>query len=81
MDGRKTQWHSPMQIALSCIDGGGRHPVNDNLAQIEELAKKGVGIVCIHYGVESQRRIGKSFSRLDWRVFRDSLVCKSTLDG
>ena len=51
-------------IVMYC-DGGGRHPVNDNLAQIEELAKKGVGIVCIHYGVEVPKgESGNSF--LDW---------------
>ncbi|MEL0096425.1 MAG: PVC-type heme-binding CxxCH protein [Planctomycetaceae bacterium] len=38
-------------IVMYC-DGGSRHPVNANLAQIDALAKKGVGVVCIHYGVE-----------------------------
>ncbi len=38
-------------IIMYC-DGGGRHPVNANLEQIDKLADKGVGIVCIHYGVE-----------------------------
>lgn len=38
-------------VVMYC-DGGGRHPVNDNLEQIDALAEKGVGIVCIHYGVE-----------------------------
>lgn len=33
-------------------DGGGRHPVNKHLEQVDALAKKGVGIVCIHYAVE-----------------------------
>jgi len=33
-------------------DGGGRHPVNKHLEQVDKLADAGVGIVCIHYGVE-----------------------------
>lgn len=33
-------------------DGGGRHPANANLDQINKLAAKGVGVVCIHYAVE-----------------------------
>lgn len=33
-------------------DGGGGHPVNAHLDQVDALAKKGVGIVCLHYGVE-----------------------------
>ena len=33
-------------------DGGGRHPVNTHLAEMDALAKKGTGVVCIHYGVE-----------------------------
>jgi len=51
-------------IVMYC-DGGGRHPVNENLAQIDALAKKGVGLVCIHYGVEVPK--GDSGDRfLDW---------------
>ena len=38
-------------IVMYC-DGGIRHPVNSHLDQVDALAKKGVGIVCIHYGVE-----------------------------
>lgn len=38
-------------IVMYC-DGGGGHMVNPNLAQVDALAKKGVGVVCIHYGVE-----------------------------
>ncbi len=38
-------------IVMYC-DGGGGHPVNRNLEQLDRLAEKGVGIVCIHYGVE-----------------------------
>ena len=38
-------------IVMYC-DGGGRHMVNPHLAQVDHYAKQGVGIVCIHYGVE-----------------------------
>src|SRR5690606_39538957 len=33
-------------------DGGGGHPVNAHLEQVDKLADQGVGIVCIHYAVE-----------------------------
>lgn len=33
-------------------DGGGGHMVMPNLKQMDALAKKGVGVVCIHYAVE-----------------------------
>lgn len=33
-------------------DGGGGHPVNAHLEQVDKLAARGVGIVCLHYGVE-----------------------------
>lgn len=38
-------------IVMYC-DGGSGHPVMDHLAQVDALADRGVGIVCIHYGVE-----------------------------
>ncbi len=38
-------------VVMYC-DGGGGHPVMAHLKQIDALADKGVGIVCIHYGVE-----------------------------
>ncbi|MEZ6114337.1 MAG: NPCBM/NEW2 domain-containing protein, partial [Pirellulaceae bacterium] len=38
-------------IVMYC-DGGGGHPVNQHLEQVDALADKGVGIVCLHYGVE-----------------------------
>lgn len=51
-------------IVMYC-DGGGRHPANKRLEQIDELAKKGVGIVCIHYGVEVPKgKPGDKF--LEW---------------
>ncbi len=33
-------------------DGGGGHPFNAHLDAIQKLTDKGVGVVCIHYGVE-----------------------------
>ncbi len=33
-------------------DGNARHPVNGHEAKLDELAAKGVGIMCMHYGVE-----------------------------
>jgi len=46
-------------------DGGGGHPFNNHLAEIDKLMKKGVGLVCIHYGVEVLKgKSGDAF--LDW---------------
>lgn len=46
-------------------DGGGGHMVNAHLDEVDALAKKGVGIVCIHYAVEVPADpAGKKF--LDW---------------
>ncbi|MGF1583672.1 MAG: family 16 glycoside hydrolase [Gemmataceae bacterium] len=46
-------------------DGGGRHPFNSHLEEIDGLMKKGVGLVCIHYGVEVPKgKSGDAF--LDW---------------
>jgi len=51
-------------IVMYC-DGGARHMVNEHLDQVDALAKKGVGIVCIHYGVEVPKGpSGEKF--LDW---------------
>jgi len=38
-------------IAIYC-DGGGGHVVMRHLEQMDKLAKKGVGMACIHYAVE-----------------------------
>lgn len=38
-------------IVMYC-DGGPRHPANEHLELIDRLAERGVGIVCLHYGVE-----------------------------
>jgi putative membrane-bound dehydrogenase-like protein len=51
-------------IVMYC-DGGPGHMVNQHLAQVDALAKKGVGIVCLHYGVEVPK--GESGDKfLDW---------------
>lgn len=51
-------------IVMYC-DGGGGHFVNPHLEKMDALAKKGVGIVCIHYGVEVPK--GPSGDKfLDW---------------
>ncbi|MFN5328102.1 MAG: ThuA domain-containing protein [Planctomycetota bacterium] len=51
-------------IVIYC-DGGAGHPVNKHLDQIDRLAKKGVGIAMMHYGVETTK--GASGDRfLDW---------------
>lgn len=39
-------------VIVMYSDGGGGHPVNQHLDQVDTLARKGVGIVCIHYAVE-----------------------------
>ena len=51
-------------IVMYC-DGGGGHMVVPHLDEVDALAKMGVGIVCIHYGVEVEK--GKPGDRfLDW---------------
>jgi type 1 glutamine amidotransferase len=46
-------------------DGGGGHMVGRHLAEMDALAKKGTGIVCLHYAVEVPRGpVGEKF--LDW---------------
>jgi len=46
-------------------DGGGGHPFNAHLDQLNALAKKGTGIVMLHYGVETTKGPeGDKF--LDW---------------
>src|SRR4051812_10182053 len=51
-------------IVMYC-DGGVGHMVNKHLAEVDALAKKGVGIVCIHYVVEVPK--GESGAKfLEW---------------
>lgn len=50
-------------IVMYC-DGGGRHFANFHLRQIDGLASSGVGIGCIHYGVEVPKgESGNHFKR------------------
>lgn len=46
--------------AFFFADGGAKHPViqSNRLAQIDALAKRGVGIACLHYAVEVPREKG-----------------------
>ncbi|MEK6234003.1 MAG: ThuA domain-containing protein, partial [Planctomycetales bacterium] len=51
-------------IVMYC-DGGGRHMVLKHLEDFDKLAKKGVGVVCVHYGVEVPKgKAGDLF--VDW---------------
>ncbi len=51
-------------IVMYC-DGGAGHPANGHLDLIDRLSARGVGIVCLHYGVEVPA--GKSGEKfLDW---------------
>ncbi len=46
-------------------DGGGGHPFNAKLDRLKGLMRRGVGVVCIHYGVEVPKGpSGDAF--LDW---------------
>ena len=59
-------------------DGGKGHPViqSNRLAQIDALAKRGVGVACLHYGVEVPKEKGGpeflnwigGFFETDWSV-------------
>lgn len=51
-------------IVMYC-DGGGGHMVLPHKAKVDELAKKGVGIVCLHYAVEVPKDNGGP-QFLDW---------------
>ncbi len=50
---------------VSYCDGGGNHPLNEHLAEFDALTKQGVGLVCIHYAVETTKgEAGEHF--LNW---------------
>jgi hypothetical protein len=34
------------------MDGGGGHPINARLADVQKLTRRGVGLMCMHYAVE-----------------------------
>ena len=38
-------------VVVYC-DGGGRHLLNAHLKEFDEIMKRGVGLACLHYGVE-----------------------------
>ena len=67
---QKQGWPSPEKLAAAnsitiYSDGGGGHPFNGHLDELQALTKKGVGIVCIHYGVETTiGKPGQAF--IDW---------------
>lgn len=51
-------------VVMYC-DGGQGHMVNDHLEQVDKFAKKGMGVACLHYGVEVPK--GKSGDKfLEW---------------
>jgi putative membrane-bound dehydrogenase-like protein len=51
-------------LVMYC-DGGARHMVNDHLAEVDAHARRGMGVVCLHYGVEVPK--GESGDKfLDW---------------
>lgn len=51
-------------IVIYC-DGGAKHMVVEHLDEVDALAKQGVGVVCLHYGVEVEKgKPGEKF--LDW---------------
>ncbi|MEP0843661.1 MAG: DUF1080 domain-containing protein, partial [Phycisphaerae bacterium] len=51
-------------LVMYC-DGGNGHMVNPHLAEVDALMKKGVGLACLHYGVEvPKEESGPRF--LDW---------------
>lgn len=54
----KEGWPSSDKLAKASTiviyaDGGGGHPFNAHLDELQALFDKGVGVVCIHYGVET----------------------------
>ena len=51
-------------IVIYC-DGGSKHILNPHLEYVDSLAEKGVGLVCLHYGIETPKgKEGDKF--LDW---------------
>ncbi|MBX3439974.1 MAG: ThuA domain-containing protein, partial [Planctomycetaceae bacterium] len=42
-----------VDTVVSYCDGGDGHPLNEHLEEFDSLAQKGVGLVCIHYAVET----------------------------
>lgn len=49
------------------MNGGGGHPVRRELEEVDRLARKGVGIACLHYAVEVPKgKEGGGAYFLDW---------------
>jgi len=73
---KEENWFEGVDAIVMYCDGGKGHPVNKHLDEIDKLAAKGVGIVCIHYGVEVPKgESGKMFLKwiggyfeTDWSV-------------
>lgn len=40
------------QAVVLFMDGGGKHPVNSHLEEVQKLMRRGVGLMCMHYAVE-----------------------------
>ena len=54
-------------------DGGHGHPVNKHLEKVEALTARGVGMMCIHYGVEVPRgEIGHRFQKWIGGYYEDA---------
>jgi len=52
-------------VVIYC-DGGGGHPIRQQWPKMEELIKKGVGLGCMHYGVEIPKGEGGGDRFLSW---------------
>ncbi|HEV7278635.1 MAG TPA: PVC-type heme-binding CxxCH protein [Pirellulaceae bacterium] len=58
-------WLDDADVLVMYSDGGGGHPVNPHLKEVDEQANRGMGVVCIHYAVEVPK--GESGQALlDW---------------
>jgi len=72
-------------------DGGGGHPVvqSNRLAQIDALAKRGVGVACLHYAVEVPKEKGGpqfldwlgGYFEMNWSVNPHWTLAKTELAG
>jgi type 1 glutamine amidotransferase len=52
-------------VVIYC-DGGGGHPIRQQWAFVEGLIKKGVGLGCMHYGVEIPKGAGGGDNFMAW---------------
>jgi type 1 glutamine amidotransferase len=54
-----------VDAVVSFTDGGGGHPINYHIKELDAAMKRGVGLGCIHYGVETTAGVnGDKF--LEW---------------